>query len=119
MIDPATIDPRQIVLDLVLEYTDGMPRVPGVAAVLGNQFFFAARNHLGRAVGGYVPVHLDGEASPGDPEAGVPARFVLRRLGPGVWKLAPSVVTDDVHAYVTVIDAPEPAPWLPASGVLS
>lgn len=39
----------------------------------------------------------------------------LIRLGPGVWKLSPSIISGDkvLHGYVTLVDVPEPAPFLP------
>jgi len=39
-------------------------------------------------------------------------RWGLRRLGPGVWELSPSIHEKGlVHAYVVLCDVPEPAPW--------
>ena len=38
----------------------------------------------------------------------------LIRLGPGVWQVTPSIVSEDygLHAYVVLCDVPEPAPFL-------
>lgn len=38
----------------------------------------------------------------------------LRRLGPGVWQVVPSLVEPSIglHAYVVLCDVPEPAPFL-------
>jgi len=45
------------------------------------------------------------------------SRWGLRRLGPGVWTLSPSVhVHGDLHAYVTVVGVPEPAPFVGTDG---
>lgn len=40
-------------------------------------------------------------------------RWGLRRLGPGVWQVVPSVVETSIglHAYVVLCDVPEPAPF--------
>jgi hypothetical protein len=58
---------------------------------------------------------MDGESSPGG--NGAPPRFVLKRLGPGVWKVGPSIVSPGLlHAHVTIVDVPEPAPWLVEGG---
>jgi len=39
-------------------------------------------------------------------------RWGLRRLGPGVWALDPSIHEHNVlHAYVVLCDVPDPAPW--------
>jgi hypothetical protein len=37
----------------------------------------------------------------------------LRRIGPGVWKLSPSVMlNENIHTYVTIAGVAEPlAPW--------
>ncbi len=64
------------------------------------------RNHLRRPVSLSLPVHFDGE-----PMAGTEPRFILWRLGPHVWKLAPSVATPVLHGYVTIVDVPDPPPW--------
>ena len=42
-------------------------------------------------------------------------RWGLSRLGPGVWSIDPSViVAGELHAFVTLVDVPEPAPFVPA-----
>jgi hypothetical protein len=38
-------------------------------------------------------------------------RFVLRKLGPTVWKLAPSIRHDLLHAFITIVDVPEDVAW--------
>lgn len=40
-------------------------------------------------------------------------RWGLRRLGPGVWQVVPSIVAPEygLHAYVVLCDVPEPAPF--------
>lgn len=48
-------------------------------------------------------------AYPGEP------RWWLNRIAPGVWKPSQSVRVGSLHAYLTLVDVPEPAPWLPAA----
>lgn len=39
-------------------------------------------------------------------------RWSLVKLGPGVWDVSPSVVVPgQIHAFVTLVGVPEPAPW--------
>lgn len=39
-------------------------------------------------------------------------RWQLLRLGPGVWTVLPSVhVPGQLHAFLTIINVPEPPPW--------
>ena len=41
------------------------------------------------------------------------SHWQLVRLGPGVWDISPSVVVQgQLHAFLTLVDVPEPAPWL-------
>lgn len=98
-----TLPPRAVVLDLVLRWAETIGTA-GTAKVIDGSLTFTTRNHQGGFVMLSTPVHFDGEPDEGD--AGVPPRFVLRRLGPGVWKLAPSVLDERLHAYITLIDAP-------------
>ena len=71
---------------------------------------------------GYGPVPLGIACRVGDPDADFSPRgeclairrWGLRRLGPTVWQLVPSVVQGSLHAYVVLCDVPEPAPFLPA-----
>lgn len=99
------LHPSQVVLDCVLRYSATMPRL-GHAAVLKDNLVIATRNHLGAYVSFVVPVHFDG-----DPVDGETPRFVLRKLGPTVWKLAPSLLHDLLHAYLTIVDVPEDVAW--------
>lgn len=40
------------------------------------------------------------------------SHWQLVRLGPGVWDISPSVhVPGQLHAFLTLVDVPEPAPW--------
>lgn len=97
--------PRDVVLDLVLTWSDTIGK-SGTATVKNETLIFATKNHRGEHVMLSVPVHFDGESvDGGDP------RFVLRRLGSTVWKLVPSVLTNQLHAYLTLVDVPAPAPW--------
>jgi hypothetical protein len=39
-------------------------------------------------------------------------RWPLMRLGPGVWDVSTSIfVEGQVHAFVTLVNVPEPPPW--------
>lgn len=104
------LPPSHVVLDLVLTWADKIGKA-GTAKVNGKELIFAAKNHRGVFVMLTTPIHLDGEPEEGDPEKGVPPRFVFFRLGPGVWKLAPSVLTEQLHAYLTIVNVPESPPW--------
>ena len=97
--------PDQVVLDLVLEHVPAMPG-PGQAAMFGPTLVITAHNHLGQVVSLGVPISPDG-----DPVEGPDPRFVLRRLGATVWKLAPSVMHPLLHAYVTIVGVPEDVTW--------
>jgi hypothetical protein len=99
------LPPSAVVLDLVLTWSDKIGKA-GTATISKDGLTFATRNHRGEFVMLSAPVHYDGPA-----EDGPPPRFVLRRLGPGVWKLAPSVLTAQLHCYLTIVDVPVPAPW--------
>lgn len=67
------------------------------------------------------PVPLGISCQVGDPDADFDAqgrclairRWGLRRLGPSVWQLVPSVVSGSLHAYVVLCDVPDPAPFVP------
>jgi hypothetical protein len=63
-----------------------------------------------------VPLSGDENATGMDGEGkAVPGQVMswgIIRLGPGVWKPVPSIHHAVIHAYLTVIDVPEPAPWL-------
>lgn len=100
-------DPRYVILDLVLTFVRGMPTKAGTASVLDGSLLFAARNHRDKYVMLTTKIFFDGEPTDEDPP-----RFVLRRLGPHVWKLVPSVLDDNLHAYLTIVDVPEPPPWV-------
>ena len=85
-----------------------MPKL-GQAAVLQGSLLIATKNHRGQFVSLATPVYFDGESFDGD--ATTPPRFVLRKLGSTVWKLAPSILHDQLHAYVTIVDVPEGVSW--------
>lgn len=36
----------------------------------------------------------------------------VERLGNGVWKVRPSIVADDLHVILLLVDVPEPAPFM-------
>lgn len=100
--------PSEGVVDLVLQYSATMPKL-GQAAVLKGSLLIAAKNHLGQFVSFGMPAHFDGD--PFDGDATTPPRFVLRKIGATVWKLAPSIKHDLLHAFVTIVDVPEAVAW--------
>ena len=99
------LHPSQVVLDLVLKWSERIGTA-GTATVRNGSMTYAARNHRGEFTMSSVDVHFTGE-----PSSGLPPRFVLYKLHPTVWKLSPSVVTDQLHAYLTIVGVPDPAPW--------
>ena len=117
---PSKLDlrPDQVVLDLVLSYCTTMPKF-GFAAVLGGgdlagtvpSLILASKNHLGQPTMTGVPIYFDGEPFDGDPAENKPPRFVLRRIGSTVWKVAPSISTPLLHAFITIVNVPEDVPW--------
>jgi hypothetical protein len=104
MKDKRVLPPSAVVLDLVLLFSTRLG-MQGTAVINEKDMAITTRNHRGEFVMLSVPVHFDGEP---DDEA---PRFVLTRLGAGVWKLRPSILHESIHAYVTVINVPEPAPF--------
>lgn len=98
------LPPHAVVLDLVLRWSDKIGRV-GTAKLNGHSLIVTAQNHRDEFVMATVEINLEGKASIDPP------RFVFFKIGPGVWKLAPSIKHDKLHAYITVVDVPEPAPW--------
>lgn len=100
--------PSEVVVDLVLQYSAAMPIV-GAAAVLKGSLLVATKNHLGQLVSLGMPVRFDGD--PFDGDATTPPRFVLRKIGATVWKLAPSIKHDLLHAFVTIVDVPPAIIW--------
>jgi hypothetical protein len=56
-----------------------------------------------------VPVQPNRYALSGD---GSMAVFGLRQLGPGTWRVVPSVnIPGQIHAFVILCAVPDPAPW--------
>jgi len=102
------LDPREIVVDLVVGYSPSMPRV-GQAAVLNGSLIICAQNHRDQKLTLAMPITFDGDPFDGDEIA--PPRFALRKLGPTVWKLAPSIKHDLLHAFVTIVEVPEDVTW--------
>lgn len=103
--------PSQVVIDVVVRWSEtlgdhGESDHGSGELVGGMRLLLFTRNHLHRPISLSLPVHFDGE-----PIAGSEPRFILWRLGPRVWKLAPSVATPMLHAYVTIVDVPEPPSW--------
>lgn len=111
--NPQDLLPHQVVVDLVLLYSAFMPKI-GQAAVLQGHLIIAAKNHRGQSVSFSTPVHFDGD--PLDGSNGTPLRFVLRKIGSTVWKLAPSLLHDQLHAYITIVDVPEQVSWGTSAG---
>jgi len=72
-----------------------------------------------------MPVH-DGEpeGTKEDVDLGVKGwgemkRYGLSRLGPGVWKLSPSLwAPGALHAFIVLVDVPEPAPFARSTSLL-
>jgi hypothetical protein len=110
--DKTDLSPDAVVVDLVLRYSADELRP--------NSFIFCAvptditkrtvailaTNHRDERVQVMFGFHLDGE--PCDE----PLRVVMYKLGPTVWKTAPSLrVPGMLHACLTFVDVPEPAPW--------
>jgi len=55
---------------------------------------------------------VDGEpVYVGDPKDGKMVSWGMRRLGPTVWMVSPSIIIPGLHAFVTIVEVPEPAPW--------
>ena len=102
------LDPREVVVDLVVGYSPTMPRNMQ-AAVLSDNLIIYAQNHRDQRLTLSLPVHFDGD--PFDGYEATPPRFVLRKLGPTVWKLSPSIRHDLLHAFVTIVGVPEDAAW--------
>ena len=109
--------PKDVIVDLVLRWTPKVTGVVGTVATVdapgglgGLGFMLFARNHLEQFVQLTVYVALSGETHDGS-EPGKEARWVLFKIAPGVWKLSQSIVSDRLHAYVTIVGVPEPAPW--------
>ncbi len=101
--DKRDLHPDQVTLDLVLRYGTEVRMLCAAPPRL----LVVARNHRGQSFQVMLEPHLDGQ-----PEDGPPVRFVLFPLGPSVWKLSPSLtVPSVVHAYLTLVGVPEPAPW--------
>lgn len=102
--DKRLLSPDKVVLDIVLQWGSGVRMVCATPL----RFLLAGHNHLDRPFQQFIEPHLDGK-----PEDGPPPRFVMYRLGPGVWKITPSLyVPTMVHGYLTLVDVPEPAPWI-------
>ena len=77
-----------------------MPRMDE-ATIKGGNLIFLTRNHLGQPVSLSFPINLDG-----DPVSGDQPRFVIYGIWPGVAKVAPSVKHDLLHAFLTIVGAP-------------
>lgn len=110
--DKQDLPPHLVVVDLVLKYSPVMPKL-GEAAVLQGSLLITARNHQGQFVSLGTPVHFDDD--PFDGNAIMEPRFVLRRIGATVWKLAPSIKHELLHAFITIVDVPPAVSWVPVT----
>lgn len=113
------LDPRSIVLDLVLEWAEKIGE-QGTAKITRHELRHAeeapvevvwsmvmfVRNHRDEKLQLGAVIHFDDA-----PKDGVEPRFVLRKLAATVWKLSPSILQPNFHGYVTLVGVPDPAPW--------
>jgi hypothetical protein len=97
--------PHTVCLDIVLTWAESLG-APNTAKVMGSTLILCAVNHQNRKVMLNVP--LSDEPA----RIGKNPRWNLKRLGPTVWKLTPSIFDERIHGYVTLVGVPEPAPWL-------
>lgn len=96
--------PDQVVIDVILRWTDGMPKI-GEATIKQGALIMCGQNHLGKAVTLSFPVNFDGEPREGDDP-----RFIIFGIWPRVWKVAPSVKHELLHGFVTIVGCPEVSP---------
>jgi len=101
--------PHEVCLDIVLKWAETIGGA-GTAKVMGATLILCAVNHRRQKVMMNVPLSDEAARIGRDP------RWNLVRLGPTVWKLTPSVLDERLHGYVTIVDVPEPAPWLAPTG---
>jgi len=98
-------EPHEVCLDIVVKWAD-LIGVAGTAKVMGSTLILCAFNHRKQKVMLNVPLSDEPARIGRDP------RWNLIRLGPTVWKLTPSILDARLHGYVTIVEVPEPAPWL-------
>ncbi len=100
------LSPDKITIDIVISFGDKLG--PNACILAAPRLLVVlAVNHHGKRVQVMIPFNLDGPV-----EDGPPPRFVLFKLGPGVWKLAPSLTVPGLlHAFVTIVHVSDPAPW--------
>jgi hypothetical protein len=98
-------EPHKVCLDIILTWAESLGS-PNTAKVMGSTLILCAVNHQKRKVMLNVPLSDEPARIGKDP------RWNLMRLGPTVWKLTPSILDERIHGYVTIVDVPEPAPWL-------
>lgn len=103
-------EPSAVCLDIVVKWAETLG-APGTAKVMGATLIITAVNHRKQKVMLNVP--LSNEPA----RIGRDARWNLLRLGPTVWKLTPSILDERIHGYVTIVEVPEPAPWLQSTEV--
>lgn len=110
------------VLDIVVRWTDDVagdnsPHPGGkvfYSAPGKLQLWFYVRDQEMRKH--FFSVNLNGGPDPIMTAEGLPENgeisWGLVQIGATVWKVRPSVVCSDLHAYLTVMNVPYPAPWL-------
>jgi hypothetical protein len=99
------LSPSDVVIHLVLKWASKIGQI-GTATIRDGSLTFSAKNHRGDFVTMSTPVHFDGKS-----QGGVSPRFMLVRIGATVWTLVPSVLAENIHAFITVIGVPDPPPW--------
>ncbi len=99
------LPPENVTLDLVLRMGDKL-QPGGFISTAPHVIMALAVNHKGEKVQVMLELHADG--APED----WPVRFLVYKLAPTVWKVAPSLtVPGMLHAYLTLVGVPSPAPW--------
>ena len=99
------LNPMTVVMDIVLKWNEEIFHHLHTAKVVGDSLFIFTTNHRSEPLQFVIDVHFSGSPCL------KPPRWVLLKLGPTVWKLAPSILTEKLHAYITIINVPDPAPW--------
>lgn len=108
VIEPSDVsqkEPHELCLDIVVRWAETLGQL-GTAKVIGSSLILCVENHRGKKVILTVPLSSEPARIGSDP------RWNLVRLGSTVWKLTPSILDERIHGYVTLIDVPDPAPWL-------
>jgi hypothetical protein len=103
---------RMKTADVIARWSDGIlvdPRTGAIASVVESLGRTDVVLKLpGRPTPLTVPVEI-GSFGVRDGTKQVSWGFI--RLGPGVWKLTPSIQDGDFHGFLTIVAVPEPAPF--------